>query len=89
MRPRGLVVGGPETPQDRRNQLAHIRGAPDLVRSRPGDQNVARHPLLEQELGRLDDRRRVEAGGKESGRDGLDFGRVYTTGRICNLNGRS
>ena len=61
VRPRGLVVGGPETPQHRRNQLAHVRGAPYLVRSRPGNQDVARHPLLEQELGRLDDRRRVEA----------------------------
>ena len=50
-----------EAAQDRRDEVAHVGRALHLLGTRPRDQHVARHPLLEQQLGRLDDRLGVEA----------------------------
>ena len=44
----------------RRNEVAHI-GAFDLFGTWPGHEDVARHALLQQQFGRLDDRVGVEA----------------------------
>ena len=49
-----------ETPKDRRDQIAHFGGALHLFGTRPGHKHVARHPLLEQQFGCLDDRVRME-----------------------------
>ena len=61
MRPRDGVVRRGEPAQDRRHEIAHVGGALDLLRSGPGDEHVARHPLLEQQVARRDDRIGVEA----------------------------
>ena len=59
---RGIgVVRRGEPAEDRRHEVADVGGALDLLRARPGDQHVARHPLLEQELRGPDHRIGVEA----------------------------
>ena len=63
-----------EPPDDGRNEFTHIGHRRHLFRARPGDRDVARRPLLQQQLGRLDDRLAVEArphgAGVEDVRDG-------------------
>ena len=50
-----------EAPQHRRHEVTHVCLARDLVPERPRDQHVAWHPLLQQQLGRLDDGLGMEA----------------------------
>ena len=47
---------------DCRRGEADLRGGRDLFGARPGHRHVARRPLLQQQLGRLDERGGVEAG---------------------------
>ena len=61
VRPRDRVVGRGESTEDRRHEIAHVGGALHLFGTRPGHEHVARHPLLEQQLRRLDDRVGMEA----------------------------
>ena len=61
VRPRDRVVGRREPAEDRRHEIAHIGGALHLFGTWPGHEHVARHPLLEQQLRRLDDRVGMEA----------------------------
>ena len=61
MRPRREVVRRAEPAQDRRDEVAHVGRALHLLGTRARDEDVARHALLEQKLGRLDDGLRVEA----------------------------
>jgi hypothetical protein len=49
-------VGRGEPPDDRRDEIADVGRALDLLGPGPGHEDVARHALLEQEFGRLDDR---------------------------------
>ena len=50
-----------EPAQDRRHEIAHVGGALHLLGAWPRDEHVARHALLEEQLGGLDDRVGVEA----------------------------
>ena len=59
--PRNRVVGRGETAEDRGHEIAHVGGALHFLRTRPGHEHVPRHPFLEQQLRRLDDRVCVEA----------------------------
>ena len=62
MAARHRLVGGREAAHHRRRQIAGLHGGCDLFRPRPGDRHVARRALLEQQLGRLHERHRMEAG---------------------------
>ena len=53
-------MGGAEAARQRRHEVAHI-GALDLLGTWPRHEDVAWHALLQQQLGRLDDRVGVEA----------------------------
>ncbi len=61
VRPRDRVVRRGETTEDRRHEIAHVGGALHLFGARPRHEHIARHPLLEQQLRRLDDRVGMEA----------------------------
>ena len=65
--PRSPVVGRSELAEDRLDEIAHLRRRLDLVDPGAGDRHAAGRPLLQQQLGRLDDGFGVEARAHRTG----------------------
>ena len=61
VRPRDGIVRRREVAQDRRHEIAHVGRAPHLLGTWPGHEHAARHSLLQQQFGGLDDRVGVKA----------------------------
>ena len=55
------AVGRGEAPDDRRDELSRVADRHHVFRRRPGDRDVSRCPLLQQEVGRLDEGLGVKA----------------------------